>query len=168
MYELANSFGKIVTQIRCSLIPVEDGSDGAVSSSGSLGSGSTVSSPSRSESTFGGSLASTGGLTGESARRQCVRMRAAVDLRRAGQFFPAVRGVAPGAAELEVNQHRHFELHRLAAEPRHHLGLLPRRDRAFQASCTCSRGTIPSRQQASIQFLVWIAAEPWISAFSAL
>src|SRR5215472_14183777 len=36
------------------------------------------------------------------------------------------------------------------------------------ASCICSSGTIPSRQQARIHSLVWRAAEPWIRAFIAL
>ena len=36
------------------------------------------------------------------------------------------------------------------------------------ASCICKSGTMPSRQQARIHSLVCRAAEPWISALSAL
>ena len=51
----------------------------------------------------------------------------------AGQFFPAVRRVAPAPAELQIDPHRHFERDGVAAEPRDQLGLLARAHRAVQA-----------------------------------
>ena len=45
---------------------------------------------------------------------------------------PFVLGVAPALSEFQIHAHRHFELHRFAAEPRHQLALLARRDRAFE------------------------------------
>ena len=41
-------------------------------------------------------------------------------------------GVAPALAEFQVDLHRHFELHRFAAESRDQLALLARRHRAFE------------------------------------
>ena len=84
----------------------------------------------------------------------------------AGQFLPAVRGVAPAPAEFQIDAHRHFERDGLTAEPRDQLGLLARASPSSPStSCICSSGTMPSRQQARIHSLVCRAAEPWISAF---
>ena len=48
------------------------------------------------------------------------------------ELVPCVLGVAPAVSEFQVDAHRHFELHRFAAEPRDQLALLARRDRAFE------------------------------------
>ena len=52
--------------------------------------------------------------------------------RRHLQTLPCVGGVAPALSEFQVDLHRHFELHRFAAEPRDQLALLARRHRAFE------------------------------------
>ena len=87
----------------------------------------------------------------------------------AGQFFPAVRRVAPAPAEFQVDPHRHFERHGLAAEPRHQLSLLARRHRdspGNHASGEAARCLRASRRASTI--FVCRAAEPWISALSAV
>ena len=48
------------------------------------------------------------------------------------QLFPRMRGVAPASAELEIDPMRDLAGDDFAAEPRHHLALLARRDRAIQ------------------------------------
>ena len=61
-------------------------------------------------------------------------------------------------------------LSRTASQPRRATSSACSRELTEQSrqSCICKSGTMPSRQQARIHSLVCRAAEPWISALSAL